>query len=179
MQLVKVDSDKVVQFVVDGFEQIIYSSIDPSVKKITFSGKKQKHTFTKLLFITTNGWVCNLSHSYPGSLNDLNLTLFPESLKILQHLDNDCIIIGDKGFRGRKEVHIETIDRIHQENESKFLQVRSCVENVINKGRKWRIMDDRQRKHVKNMQQAAELHHKQTSVIFCLVNLFDIPIRSY
>ena len=92
------------------------------------------------------------------------------------HVMDGCVIIGDKGFRGKGHMKIETIDVIHSENESSFMRVRCMVENIM-KGRKWRIMDDKHRKPVKNMDEATNLHHKIISIVFCLVNLFDVPIR--
>lgn len=82
MQIVKVDTNYYTQFVVDGFEQSIYSSSNEHVKNATFSGKKKKHTFTKLLFVTTNGWVVKLGDSYPGSKNDLNLADMPKKAPV-------------------------------------------------------------------------------------------------
>lgn len=98
---------------------------------------------------------------------------------MMEQLFEGAVIIGDKGFQGRKNLKIITINSIHPENESAFLKVRCTVENVIMKGRKWKALDDRQRKPVHKLEEALIYHHKRVSVIFCLVNLFDIPIRKY
>jgi hypothetical protein len=178
MQLVKVDTKMIVQFIVDGFEQQIYASTADDIRHVTFSGKKQKHTFTKLIIVTTNGWICKLSDSYAGSVSDLNLSRFPDA-NILEHLKEGCIIIGDKGFRGLLDLKIVTIDEINYDNESSFLEVRCTVENVIMKIRKWKIVDDRYRKPIKDFEEALQLHHKLICAICCLVNLFNTPLRFY
>lgn len=178
MQLVQVDVERTVQFIVDGFEHEIYASIDPDIRHVSFSKKKQRNTITKLIFTTTNGWICRLSDSYPGSLNDINLSTFPECW-MHQQLYEGCVIIGDKGFRGLEAYSIYTIDGIHEENEGAFLRVRCTVENTILKIRKWKIIEDRFRRPIKNLNGACILHHKLVSAVCSLVNLFVIPLRVY
>jgi hypothetical protein len=129
IQLV-IDKDKVLQFIIDGFEQQIYSYSKDDSRHVTFSGKKQRHTFTKLIFVTrTNDWICKSSNSYSGSVSDLNFkAVFPDA-DITKDLIKNCIIIVDKGFRGLLDKMIVTIDNINPDNESSFLRVRCTVEN--------------------------------------------------
>lgn len=178
MQLIRVDHDLIVQFVVDGFENHIYSSQDEAIKKITYSGKKKKHTFTQLIFVTVNGWISNLSHSYPGSMNDISLSKFPECF-MTKHLLSGCSIIGDKGFRGLNSYDIRTIDCINPANDLPFKRVRAVVENVILKIRKWKIVNDRIKSSVSNLEKAQKEHNKMIAAICTLVNLFDSPLQKY
>ena len=99
MPIIKITNQLLAQFVVDGFEHEIRSSQDTNIKNVNFSGKKKMHSFTQLLLTTTSGWICYVSPSYSGSVNDLNLTSFPET-NMKDKLFKGCSIIGDLGFRG-------------------------------------------------------------------------------
>lgn len=57
-----------VTMVIDGTEQQIYESLDAKKKNITYSGKKHKHTFTKLIGVSLQGRIWFLSQSYTGKL---------------------------------------------------------------------------------------------------------------
>src|SRR5687767_4905744 len=67
-----------ITMVIDGTEQKIVASTDRRKVTITFSGKKQVHTCTKLIGVGLSGKVWYVSPSYPGHLNDLNLYQFSE-----------------------------------------------------------------------------------------------------
>jgi hypothetical protein len=122
---------KIVTLVIDGVEQEIVSSVDKKISKITFSGKKNYHTLTKL----RKGKIYFVSRSFPGGMNDLNLLQLTENWKHLSVSDVE-LIFADDGFKGHGEYKIYTTntttscsDTFGYKNE--FKSIRVIVENVI------------------------------------------------
>ena len=64
--------------VIDGTEKEVVTSTTKKKTTITYSGKKNYHTFTKLIGVGLNGHIWYVSPSYGEHLNDLNLVDFPE-----------------------------------------------------------------------------------------------------
>lgn len=172
---------KKASIVVDGVEQEIYSSIDNGISKVTFSGKKGYHTFTKLLFVNPHGKIYLVTDSQPGSMNDLNLLTMCDTWKKL-NLSDEEIIMADDGFRGYAEHKVITLSTetsvSGDENYHKqFKRIRVVVENAISHVKKWRICSTLFRAKVKNLTEALEKHHKIWLVCVGLVNRF-VQIRA-
>jgi hypothetical protein len=126
--------------VVDGAEQGVMSSNNKLLKNINFSGKKKKHTFTKLIGVNLRGKVEFMSHSYNGSINDLNLIQMPEN-DIAKYLTEDEFVLGDAGFRGMEAARVIAYNEDEYEGAAgrEFKRLRVVVENTIGAIKRWKI----------------------------------------
>ena len=70
------------------------------IEDISFIGKYQQHTLTKLIGVGMNGTIWFVGPSYEGSMNDKNLYDLPENW-IHQRLKQHETIGADAGFKGK------------------------------------------------------------------------------
>lgn len=163
-------------------EHEINCSSDEYIKKVTFSGKKKYHTFTKLIAVTKEGYIWFVSKSFPGSNNDINLCNFPSN-KIFKSLSEDEKIAGDDGFKGLEHFSIYTqIDAQTNEEEKfdkNFKHYRIVVENSIAQLRKWKIASHKFYSKMSDLSKALEEHHFIIEIVAGLVNKYIMPIRNY
>jgi hypothetical protein len=131
--------DRDVAVIIDGVEQPIHSPIDRTLSSVTFSGKKKRHTVTKLICVLPTGRICYLSPSYFGSITDGNLASMPEN-NIAAKLKENEWIMADRGFRGLEHRKIFTYTNLTPFSlQKKFKKIRVRVENTIGEVKKWKI----------------------------------------
>jgi hypothetical protein len=162
--------------VIDGAEQEVLACSEKTVSKATFSGKKNYHTFTKLLVVSPKGKIYFVSRSFPGSMNDLNLMTLTENWKHLQ-VSTDEVILADDGFKGYAEQNIwttstETSKSSSPSYRSDFKAIRVIVENAISQVKKWKICSTLWKVKVKDLDKALEKHHKMWTICVGMVNRF-------
>jgi hypothetical protein len=166
-----------VVMITDGTEQQIYQSTKKQQANITFSGKKKKHTFTKLLFVSPTGKIWFLSQSYPGSITDINLSEFPENF-LNNKLTEDEWIIGDRGFNKLEWIQILSYSGfVNGPYAKEFLQIRCVVENTIAAVKKWKICSLPFRKTLVCMDKTAQFHHKIWTICCGLYNMYHKSLR--
>ena len=166
--------------VIDDTEQEVVTSTTKKKTTITYSGKKNYHTFTKLIGVGLNGHIWYISPSYGEHLNDLNLVDFPENFIHKKFLTSDEWIIADRGFNGQIDHNILSLTHFkNTDQETDFLKYRSVVENSIAKIKKWQICSMKFRKNMKNMELTMEQHHKIWIICAGLCNLYSQQLRNY
>ena len=169
----------IVTLVIDGAEQEVYSSSDKDLSYTSFSGKKNYHTFSKLIGVSPNGGIMFVSKSFLGGMNDLNLVQMPENLKALK-VDDDEFILADRGFRGMEKYNILTENTpttfsSEPDYASKFRGIRVKVENGILWVKTWKACGMLYRVHPKKIQKALQKHHQMWSICCGLVNYVMFP----
>lgn len=176
-----------VSVIVDGTEQEIYLSSNKMIERATYSGKKHKHTFTKLIACSPNGIIYFISQSYNGSKNDLQLAEFPEN-SFYKFLDLDEWIGADAGYRGLERIHPTILPFVQLSNQpelskeekefnNEWASVRVIVENVICQIKKWKCCRLPLRCKTTDIHIAQRFHDKIWRICCILVNNFVESLR--
>lgn len=171
----------------DGSEQQIITFTQKQLEQVTYSAKKGRHTFTKLLYCSPTGIPYFISHSYPGSMNDLNLCHLPEN-EIFSKLESWEYVGFDGGFKGTDKLHkvvlpIEEngkgpLDSNETKFNNEFCAIRTVVENVFAHIKQWSICRYPFRAN-KGMDKMREEHNMVWTVCTAMVKRFIGPFRSY
>lgn len=85
-------------WIVDGSEQPIVTSADSSINTLLYSAKKKQSSLTILLFVSMDGRIIFLSHSYGGSTNDLDIAA--QEVQRYNNFSTKEHGLGDAGFNG-------------------------------------------------------------------------------
>lgn len=93
-----------ITIVLDGVEQSIFAPVLKILDQIFFSGKKHRHTITKLFGVSPSGRVIHIGPSLPGSSSDLQ-QYYNENNMVHQKLQKNEAICADAGFIGLQEHH--------------------------------------------------------------------------
>jgi hypothetical protein len=166
---------KEIVLIVDGAEQQVFSSSDKLLQNINFSGKKKKHTFTKLLAVNPLGKIQFVSDSYPGSVNDLNLIQMPEN-NVCKYLEEKEYVLGDAGFKGMSWNRIIAFHSAEMKGliDKDFKRIRVVVENAIRGVRRWKICSHTfVGKHKDNIFELRQWHHHVWKVCCWLTNVYS------
>lgn len=133
--------------VIDGSEQQVTISPFCDVERGTFSGKKNKHTFTILFAVAPTGKIYFVSSSYPGAKHDFNIVSLPENA-FWTNLESFEAIGADKGYIGLDTLTKNPIilpvtgdDLTGKEEEfnNEFASIRTVVENVFAHIKQWKM----------------------------------------
>lgn len=176
--------------VIDGTEQHILKPHLSMFERLVYSGKKRKHTLTKLLMVSPSGIIYYLSPSYPGSCTDQVLLAMQENAVYDWITWGECIL-GDAGFKNLAKLsktkcqyvlpydeHTKPAWTVEDEKfMSELKSIRTIVENVISHIKKWRICKDRFRSRCSNFQQFLDFHHEIWVVVAALVNLYEHNLK--
>lgn len=174
---------KCVAMILDGSEQQIrvYRK-NKLFEQTTFSGKKQKHTFTKRIAVTPKfGKIIALSDSYNGCHNDAGM-YGKEFHRFEDRIDPDEYIGGDPAFAGISHPRIVNLKRtrgqdLTQEEEefnNDWASTRIVVENTISKIKNWTICKNILY-FVGTPSDGRALHDKLWVVASVFVNRFSLP----
>jgi hypothetical protein len=175
-----------VTLVVDATEQHVLVSQDKLMEMATYSGKKNKHTFSVMIAASPDGHLCFISRSYVGSKTDLNIYQMPEN-HIHRNIEEDEWIIFDKGYRGTssqfKNVALPFYGQWYNlsEKERKFnsdhAAIRVVVENFNKECKRFKICSNVFRVRTSDLEHAREIHHRVWIVVSGMVNGFVSPLR--
>ena len=171
--------DTQISVVIDGSEQQCYVSETSMTEKNTYSGKKKKHTLTKMVVCSPRGHIYYLSPSYGGSRNDMMVYDFPEN-HIHIKLDQDEAICSDLGYRGLQNYHLNVIIPSNRKNMQADEEERECnkksirvmVENVIRRIKEWKICKEKIRFPTDDLNELLTTHHKLWTICSVLVNKY-------
>jgi hypothetical protein len=151
------------------------------------SGKKHKHTFTKLIAFFSNEIIYFISQSYNGSKNDLQLAEFPED-SFYKFLDLDERIGADARYRGLERIHptilpfVQLSNQLELSKEEKEFNnerasVRVIVENVICQIKKWKCCRLPLRCKTTDIHIAQRFPDKIWTICCILINSFVESLR--
>jgi len=169
---------------VDGSEQQIYKPSSSTLDSFHYSGKKSKHTFTKLLACSPRGKIYYLSQSFPGSVNDQAVY---NQCNLHLKVPANYGIICDSGYapvEGYPNVVVSlkkppdrelTDTEVAYNNEIK--KIRIVVENVFSQLKQWAICSDVLRLHVTLDGDAEHSHHRVWAIVSALHNLYGPDLR--
>lgn len=173
-----------ISIIVDGTEQQVAVPESKLIEQAVYSGKKKKHTFTRLLGVSPLGHIYFLSPSHPGSLNDLNLY---DNYKLHQKLEKHEWVAADKGFRGCHNDHPFVLPFLQSptaelspkqdEFNRDFAKIRITVENTIALIKKWKICAQVFRCKFQNLDEALCNNGMYWKVCAALVNRFNLKYK--
>lgn len=169
--------------IVDGTEQQISIPSEKNTEQFVFSGKKKKHTFTRLITVSPQGRIYALSPSHPGSFCDLNLIeLYP----IHKQLSEIEWVAADKGFRGCHNQHNFILPFLEGDNplttkqvefNNSLASIRTVVENTISMVKKWKICSQTFRCKFSSLDKALSDNTMVWSICAAFVNRFSLQLR--
>lgn len=164
-------------FIIDGTEQQVCSSTDPTADLEFYSPKKSKPTINILLVVSAlDKKILYLSDSRPGSNND-PILLKESKMHWYDELDPQEHGIGDSIFR-EKEINLLGLDRLRidtpptERNEyyKVFAKARAPVENVIADMKDWSALRLPLRMNPKDKEAILTYHNKIWKVVGVFVN---------
>lgn len=181
-----------ITIVIDGAEQEVLVPSNTVQEKLCYSGKKRKHTATKLIGCTPTGKIIFLSDSYFGSNNDMALMNKSENA-VYNWLSWSETIMADCGFKNLpkncagKCQFVIPFDEQYSEYltaedvlvQAEIKHIRTVIENVIAQIKKWKICAVEFRGKSKDRYAVLEEHHCIWTVCSSLVNLFSTELRDY
>eukprot|EP00761_Pharyngomonas_kirbyi_P010455 gb/GECH01010475.1/.p1 GENE.gb/GECH01010475.1/~~gb/GECH01010475.1/.p1 ORF type:complete len:190 (+),score=16.42 gb/GECH01010475.1/:1-570(+) len=174
--------EKWITVVIDGSEQSILKPNHRQREEICYSGKKAKHTFTKLGACTPKGRILFLSETYEGSRNDSTLYSFPEN-QIHIHLAKNEYVAADKAWEGWIESRVvssikgKKLRSIDQQYNNDLASIRIIIENIFGKIKDFKVCKYELPLKTSDILAAKEQHHKIWVVCAGLVNLYCKPMR--
>lgn len=148
-----------------------------------FSGKKGYHTFTKLIGVSPSGRILYLSHSYQGSVSDINFAKMQENCWYQDFTDEEWIM-GDKGFKGLDKLHNTITPKVgkelgdeQQEYNKGVARVRIIVENAILAIKKWKICSQTCRTQASKKLGKFAPRAREHMVYLCRTNQYVYRVR--
>ena len=171
--------------IVDGTEQQVSIPSKKLLEQACFSGKKKKHTFTRLLGVSPRGHIYYVGEAETGSNNDLNSY---HKSEIHNRLTKKEWIGADKGFRGCQNYHkfvlpyfespLVKLTSKQQEFNNSFARIRTVVENSIAQVKKWKICRNCFRCKFADLDKALLQSTRVWKVCAALVNKFNFVLHS-
>eukprot|EP01119_Soliformovum_irregulare_P015708 TRINITY_DN445_c0_g1_i6.p2 TRINITY_DN445_c0_g1~~TRINITY_DN445_c0_g1_i6.p2 ORF type:complete len:259 (-),score=55.05 TRINITY_DN445_c0_g1_i6:168-944(-) len=157
------DDDMVLAFLVDGSEEGVKGSQDPTTDLLTWSNKKKQPSVTALVFTALNGRVLGIGESRFGSDND-DVLLTEEPIKWKESLSPKEFGFGDSAFNKHQHLQVYTI-RNQGSLHRHFSHYRIRIEISIGKIKKFGAASSIIRMIVQGNEEAVLRHHHQVWVI--------------
>ena len=173
---------KLISWLIDGWNQTIYESQDPDIKKGTFSNQIGNHCVKKLIITDPSGFPYYVSPSFVGRPHDMNVCKFPELDAIFKFIEKETketgeYGLGDNAFSGLCGQMITnflfTPREDSQENMIKanqFATIRHAVENINAELENFNAMNDQIRMSPSNsMRNLLYFHHLMSCLCIFIV----------
>ncbi len=150
----------------------------------THSGKKRKHTFTKLIAVSLYGHLYFVSESEVGSMNDISVYNLTGNCLHGNLKDDEWLMADSTGLLSRFERIIVPIHGQWNElnvDERKYnasvATVRTLVENVNREFKKFKICSSIYRSHTSCLEDAKKEHHMIWIVVGGLIKEYIGQLR--
>jgi hypothetical protein len=171
-----------IRYIVDGWEHRIGASSNTAIEKVCYSVKKKQHSFTQLIYVSPDGYICYVTRSFTGSTSDSTIAAMKQN-DLTKYMQKNHFILGDKGFVGLESYGIvsafpneDTFKmRIWNKTVKKW---RIVVENSVRELRIFKILKHEYQTKLLTLQKSLDAHSLIVYICAALVNLYFGPRRS-